>query len=174
MEFILATTEHLDEVCRITDEAKAQLRRMGVDQWQRGYPAREFWLADIESKRVWLAVEGERVLGAFLFQTAPDISYGTIDGAWLSNGPYATIHRVCVSDHCKGQGVAGAMFAHAFGMAREQGFPSVRIDTHEGNLPMQSALKKAGFQFCGGITLIGGCEDGNPRIGFEYLLSSPE
>ena len=170
MEFILARPEHLDEICRITDEAKAQLKRMGVDQWQRGYPAREFWLTDIETQRVWIAVEDDKVLGAFLFQTTPDASYGAIDGAWLTDGPYATIHRVCVSDACKGQGVAGKMFAHAFAMAREQGFPSVRIDTHEGNLPMQSALKKTGFHFCGGITLASGVEAGNPRIGFEYVL----
>ena len=170
MEFILATPEHLDEICRITDEAKAQLKRMGVDQWQRGYPAREFWLNDINAQRIWIAVENDKILGAFLFQTTPDASYADIDGAWLTDGAYATIHRVCVSDDCKGQGVAGKMFAHAFSMAREQGFPSVRIDTHEGNLPMQSALKKAGFRFCGGITLVGGVEAGNPRIGFEYIL----
>jgi len=47
---------------------------------------------------------------------------------------------------------------------------SIRIDTHEGNLPMQSALKKAGFIRCGRIFLQGGAEDGDPRIAFEKLL----
>jgi len=170
MDFIPATTEHLDEICRITDEAKAQLKGMGVDQWQRGYPSRDFWLQDIQIGRVWLATEDQQVLGAFLFQTTPDISYNKIDGSWLSNAPYATIHRVCVSDSCKGQGVAGRMFAHAMDMARKQGFASVRIDTHAENRPMQRALEKTGFRFCGTVTLIGGCEDGSPRIAFEYLL----
>ena len=80
------------------------------------------------------------------------------------------MHRVCVSDKCKGQGVAGKMFAKAFGLAAEHGLPSVRIDTHPENIPMQRALKKAGFEYCGEIHLKGGAEDGALRIAFEKLL----
>lgn len=173
MECIIAQLEHLEEMCCITDEAKAQLRRLGLDQWQKGYPSREVWLNDIAQESAWVAVEDGRVLGAFAFQTAPDASYGEIDGAWLTNMPYASMHRVCVSDDRRGQGVAGQMFAHGFAMARELGLASMRIDTHSGNLPMLAALKKAGFVPCGTIYLKGGCEDGDPRIGFERLLQKP-
>lgn len=170
MEFVLATVEQLDEMCRITEEAKAQLRRIGIDQWQSGYPSRAVWASDIENEMAWLAVEDGKVMGVFAFQTTPDISYGEIDGAWLTDTPYASMHRVCVSDDCKGKGVAGRMFGHGFAMAKEQGFASVRIDTHPGNLPMQHALKKAGFVLCGAITLKGGCEAGHGRIAFEKIL----
>ena len=37
MEFLLAAPQHLEEMCRITDEAKAQLKRLELDQWQKGY-----------------------------------------------------------------------------------------------------------------------------------------
>ena len=170
MEFKIAQMEHLEEMCRITDEAKAQLKRLGLDQWQKGYPSREVWLKDIAEQGAWVAVEEGRVLGVFAFQTTPDVSYGEIDGAWLTDTPYASMHRVCVSDDSKGKGVAGQMFAHGFAMARELGFASMRIDTHPGNLPMQTALKKAGFAPCGTIILKGGCEDGDSRIGFECIL----
>lgn len=170
MDFILAQTRHLGEMCRITAEAKSQLKRLGLDQWQKGYPSREVWETDIRNQAAWLAVENDRVLGAFAFQTTPDVSYGEIDGKWLTDGAYASMHRVCVSDDSKGKGVAGQMFAYGFAMAGELGFGSVRIDTHPGNLPMQRALKKAGFVPCGTIYLKGGCEDGNARIAFERLL----
>ena len=171
MEFILAEAKHLEELCRITDEAKAQLKRMGVDQWQKGYPSREVWEQDIRHQITWLAVEGEKVLGAFAFQTVPDASYAEIDGAWLTDGSYASMHRVCVSDDSKGSGVAGQLFGHAFALARAQGLPSMRIDTHAGNLPMRRALEKAGFVRCGTIYLReSGCEDGDPRIAFERIL----
>ena len=170
MEFMIARKEHLEEMCRITDEAKAQLRRLGLDQWQKGYPSREVWVNDIAEEGAWVAVENGRVLGVFAFQTTPDVSYGEIDGAWLTDAPYASMHRVCVSDDCKGKGVAGKMFAHGFALARQLGFASMRIDTHPGNLPMQTALKKSGFVPCGNLRLKGGCEDGDPRIGFEYIL----
>ena len=170
MEFILAQKEHLEEMCRITAEAKAQLRRLGLDQWQKGYPSREIWEEDIRNQMAWLAVEEAKVLGVFAFQTTPDVSYGEIDGKWLTDGAYASMHRVCVAKGCKGKGVAGRMFNYGFGLAKKAGFDSVRIDTHPGNLPMQHALKKAGFEMCGEIHLVGGCEYGAVRIGFEHLL----
>lgn len=172
MEFVTAAAEDLQEMCRITEEAKAQLRRLGLDQWQKGYPSREVWEEDIRNQAAWLAMEDHKILGVFAFQTTPDVSYGEIEGKWLTDGPYASMHRVCVSDDSKGKGVAGQMFRHGFCMAQALGFGSMRIDTHPGNLPMQRALKKAGFQPCGRITLKGGCEDGDPRIGFEKVLLS--
>lgn len=170
MKFELAQTKHLQEICLITEQAKAQLRSMGLDQWQKGYPSQAVWESDIALGSAWVAMEDKRVLGVFAFQTTPDPSYGEIDGAWLSDIPYASMHRVCVSDEAKGKGVAGEMFRRGFEMAVAAGFRSMRIDTHAGNTPMQKALNKAGFLPCGTIILKGGCEDGDPRTAFEKLL----
>ena len=41
MEFILAKSEHLDSMCEITNQAKTQLKSLGLDQWQKGYPSKE-------------------------------------------------------------------------------------------------------------------------------------
>lgn len=170
MEFITAAAEHIDAICRITDQAKAQLKGLGVDQWQRGYPNREVWLEDITKGAAWVAVEDGTVLGAFAFQTEPEPAYAVIEGAWLAELPYASLHRVCVADEYKGRGLAGRLFAHGIEMARELGLESVRIDTHQGNLPMQRAIARAGFTYCGVIRLVGGMEDGSERIAFELLL----
>lgn len=171
MEFVLAQPQHLEAMCRITHQAKASLKALGLDQWQKGYPSRQVWESDIEAGCTWLAVEDGQVLGAFAFQTAPDPSYAVIDGAWLTQGaPYASMHRVCVADEARGRGVAGAMFRHGFQLARALGLGSLRIDTHPGNQPMQRALSKAGFTPCGSITLVGGSEDGDGRIAYEILL----
>ena len=154
MEFIVARSEHLEAMCRITDQAKASLKALGLDQWQTGYPNREVWEDDIAKGITWLAVENGTVLGAFAFQTEPDVSYAVIDGAWLTDGaPYASMHRVCVANEARGRGVAGEMFRHGFALARALELGSMRIDTHPGNKPMQSALTKAGFIPCGGMKL---------------------
>lgn len=170
MEFKVASMEDLERMCEITEQAKRQLRELGLDQWQKGYPSREVWLQDIQEGCTYLAIMDEEVQGIFAFQTTPDPSYREIDGSWKTDGPYASMHRVCVADGCKGKGVAGQMFEKGFSLAREKGFPAVRIDTHPGNLPMQRALAKAGFQACGQIHLLGGCEDGDLRIAFEKVL----
>ena len=170
MKFILAQQEHLEDMCRITEQAKSQLKAMNLDQWQKGYPSKSVWETDIAQQTAWLAVENDSVLGVFAFQITPDPSYAVIDGHWLTDTPYASMHRVCVSDHCKGKGVAGSMFKYGFEMARALGFRSMRIDTHPENHPMQRALEKAGFIPCGNITLKGGCEDGDLRMAFEHIL----
>ena len=106
MEFVKASMKYLEQMCEITDQAKRQLAGLGLDQWQKGYPSREVWLSDIEEGCTYLAVDEEKVLGIFAFQTTPDPSYGEIEGKWLTDGPYASMHRVCVADGCKGKGVA--------------------------------------------------------------------
>jgi len=170
MEFAIAKQEHFAALCTITEEAKAQLKDLGLDQWQKGYPSPEVWQSDIEREITYVAVENGEVLGGFMFQTAPEISYANIDGAWLTDGPYASFHRVCVAERARGRGVVGQLFEHGFALARAAGLPSVRIDTHGGNLPMKRALAKAGFTPCGEIILVGGCEDGDPRIAYEKIL----
>jgi len=115
-------------------------------------------------------VENGAVLGGFMFSTDPDPSYAKIDGVWLTEGPYGSMHRVCVADAAKGKGVAGALFAHGFALARAAGMPALRIDTHGGNAPMKRALAKAGFTPCGQIILVGGCENGDPRDAYEIIL----
>lgn len=170
MEFSLAQPHHLEQICIITQQAKAQLKSMGLDQWQKGYPSKEIWETDIQNQMAWLAIEDDCILGAFAFQTSPDPSYYNIEGRWLTDTPYASMHRVCVSDSSKGKGVAGRMFAFGFEMARQLGFRSLRIDTHPDNIPMQRALSKAGFVPCGQIRLKGGCEDGDLRAAFERIL----
>ena len=170
MEFILAQSNHLEDICKITAQAKAQLKAMGLDQWQKGYPSAEIWKSDIENQSAWLAIENNQVLGAFAFQITPDPSYYEIDGAWLTSTPYASMHRVCVSDEAKGKGVAGQMFAFGFELASIAGLDSMRIDTHPDNKPMKRALEKAGFLPCGNIILKGGSEDGDLRAAFEKLL----
>lgn len=172
MEFTLAGQEHLTALCAMTEDAKDQLKRMGLDQWQKGYPSEAVWVSDIEKKITWVAVEAGRVLGAFMFQTAPEVSYAKIDGTWLTEGTaYASLHRVCVAEESKGKGVVGEMFRCAEELARKAGLASMRIDTHAGNLPMQRALEKGGFTPCGTIYLVGGAEDGDPRLAFEKILA---
>lgn len=170
MRFEKASLPYLERMCEITEEAKRQLRGLGLDQWQYGYPSREVWENDIHDGCTYLAIEENQIQGIFAFQITPDASYHVIDGKWLTEGPYASMHRVCVADEAKGKGVAGKMFAFGFDQAKKMGFSAMRIDTHPGNIPMQKALAKAGFQPCGKIHLVGGCEDGHLRIAYEKIL----
>ena len=173
MKIVPLQMEHVDRVCEITDQAKAQLAGLGLSQWQKGYPNRQIWESDVATGMGRAVVDDDgQVVAAYAFQTTPDASYFDIKGTWMTGitDPYASVHRVAVADGCKGQGIAKMIFAESFREAREQGFRSVRIDTHPGNEPMKRALAKSGFTQCGEITLVGGSEDGDLRIAFETML----
>lgn len=173
MTIIPLQAEHVDRVCEITDQAKAQLAGLGLSQWQKGYPNREIWESDVATGmgRVVIDEDG-RVLAAYAFQTTPDSSYFDIKGMWMTGiaDPYASVHRVAVADGCKGKGIARLIFEESFREARELGLRSVRIDTHPGNEPMKRALAKSGFTKCGDIVLAEGVEAGDGRIAFETMV----
>lgn len=171
MVFVQVREEHRTEILKITQQAKAALKRMGVNQWQKGDPNLITWSADIAAGNAWVAQAPDgRICGAYVFRLGEDPSYGALEGTWLTDRPYASIHRVCVSDEEKGRGVAGEMFSHACVLARHNGLSSVRIDTHRDNLPMQKALGKSGFVRCGRIILQEGKEAGDERIAYELLV----
>ncbi len=175
MKFEMAGESALPEIVSIMKDAKAQLRALGVDQWQYGSPNEAMWAEDIRLGRAVIALEDGKVAGAFAYVTGEDPSYRKIEGAWLTDGTaYATLHRVCVAQGMKGRGVAGALFGEAARLARAAGLRSLRIDTHPGNLPMQRAIGKFGFQKCGLIHLVGGAEDGHLRIAYEKPLDGAE
>ena len=172
MNIRLMRSDDLDDVMLITNMAKKQLAGLGLDQWQTGYPSLSVWLGDVAEETGYVVIDGHEVVGAFACMDAPDPSYEKIRGAWLTgdDASYVGVHRVCVRDGMKGKGIAGQIFAFGVKEAKRLGLPSVRIDTHPGNRPMQRALLKSGFELCGEITLVGGPEDGQLRIAFERLV----
>jgi GNAT superfamily N-acetyltransferase len=66
------------------------------------------------------------------------------EGGWLNAAPYGVIHRIAVAEAGRGKGVARFCFDFAFSRCG-----NLKIDTHRDNLPMQKALAKAGFAYCG-------------------------
>lgn len=171
MEVIAARPEHLDAIAAITERAQRAMAAMGLDQWQNGYPNRAVWEADIAAGGAYAALDEGRVVGALRYCDEPEASYAAIDGAWLTEGPYATIHRCVVDPDLRGRGIVGELFAFACAKAAAEGMASVRIDTHADNAPMQRAVAKAGFAPCGTIILAEGVEAGAPRLAFEKPLA---
>ena len=54
MEFRIAREKDLERMCEITAQAKAGLKNLGLDQWQKGYPSREIWKNDIKKMESFL------------------------------------------------------------------------------------------------------------------------
>ena len=65
----------------------------------------------------------------------------------------------------------GLILSYAADEAARNKKKSIRIDTHEENKAMQSALEKNGFEYMGELTLLSGSEEGDKRLGYEKLIS---
>ncbi len=160
----------LDSIIAIFAEARGTMAKLGIDQWQDGYPTREIAEEDIALSRSYLVeIDGE-VCATFVLQLGGDKNYDVIErGEWLSgneNCDYLAIHRVAIAVKTRGRGVAERIMSYAADFARERGLSSLRIDTHEGNVVMRQMLEKNKFTYCGIIYL----ENGDARVAYERKI----
>ena len=150
--------EDLPKIAEIYAQAKNFMKENGnPTQWKGDYPNEFDAEQDIEKGIGYVCVDGEDVVGVFAFIEGVDPTYVHIyDGAWLDDKPYAAVHRIATL--AQGKGVAKVCFDYCF-----QKCQNLKIDTHEDNLPMQKALIKNGFQYCGVIYL----PNGEKRIAYQ-------
>ncbi len=161
MEIRKAKTSDLEVVEKIYSDAKAFMRKSGnATQWSGGYPSRELILSDIEKEQLYVAVsEDGEIYASFVYFFGVDKTYVKIyDGEWKNDLPYGVVHRIAVAENAHGMGVARFCFDYAYNLCK-----NLKIDTHESNIPMQKALLKCGFEYCGIIYL----ENGESRIAFQ-------
>ena len=127
--------------------AREKMRAAGnPNQWGNDYPSTELITKDIQLGRNYLLLDNGDIAGTFVMLTDPDPSYSQIDGAWLNNAPYATIHRLASLEGYHG------IFAAVLDYVASR-YDNVRADTHQDNLRMQHLLLKHGFRYCGNILL---------------------
>ena len=163
----VAEKKDIDKVMQIIADARASIGRLGIDQWQYGYPTRDIIKEDIILERSFV-VEGEDgICATFALMMNGEPTYKKIYcGAWLTEGEYLALHRIAIESTHRGQGIAEAIMAFLDKYAQDNGYISVRVDTHEGNIPMRKMLEKNGFEYCGTIHLL----DGQPRVAYEKLV----
>ena len=140
-------------------------------QWGNTFPREEVILDDIRQQRTMLLVDEahgahylpfaarygwrggdeadgkERVLAQFALCTGEDPTYAHIDGAWLDDDSYVTIHRIASSGIVKGAA------KDCINWCIEH-YGNVRADTHPNNKAMQHVLESNGFARCGLIQLL--------------------
>lgn len=162
-----AESANIDEIMQIILDARASIGRLGIDQWQYGYPTRDIVIEDIELGRSYVVEDGE-VLGTFALIDDGEPTYDKIyRGEWLTEGNnYVAFHRIALAGKARGTGLASKIIEFIAGYAKENGFDSIRVDTHKGNIPMRKMLEKNGFSHCGTIHLA----DGQHRVAYEKVL----
>lgn len=158
MNIRLAKPEDLREIQDIYDLAKSFMREQrNMKQWVNGYPSDEILLKDIANNNLYV-VEEEEIKAVFALIYGDDPTYSYIEGKWLNDNPYGTIHRIASGKEFKDT----LKIVTKFALLKTN---DVRIDTHEDNAVMRHVVLKNGYKYCGVIYLA----NGDPR--FAYQLS---
>lgn len=155
-----ATAADLNNLQRIFSSARAYMTATGnPDQWTPDYPSDSLLLCEIAAGHCFAIEHDGSVCATFCFIEGDDPTYAEIEGNWLSNEPYATIHRIA-SD-----GTRGGIFHEVLEWGSKR-ISNIRIDTHEKNRPMLEAIRREGFSYCGVII----CHNGTPRLAFQKIV----
>ena len=157
-----ATPEDLPALGPVYAAARRFMAENGnPTQWSDRYPLTEDLEKDIGKGQLYVWAPDGAVHGAFVLQLGEEANYREIQGAWRSDTPYGTIHRVA-SD-----GAVPGLFAACMDFCRAR-VNHLRIDTHRDNGVMRHLILKHGFVPCGTIWV----EDGTPRLAYEWLAEA--
>lgn len=165
LALVKAREEDLPRVENLIDEARAALKSDGVDQWQGKDPTPEALLENIKAGCCYF-FKDDGVVGMAVLKVGDDPTYDVIDGKWLTDGDYLTIHQFVVESERKGEGISRRMMERIFAYAKFKGIPAIRIDTHADNFRMRGLIESTGFTYCGVITVA----DGTERVAYEQVM----
>ena len=157
-----AQSGDLPQILKIYDRARRFMAENGnPDQWGNVFPPTALLQQDIAVGRLFVSEDADGIHAAFAFIVGDDPAYATIrDGAWLSDAPYGTIHRLA------GDGVHRGIFEQCMEFCRENA-PDLRADTHADNRTMQHLLEKHGFVYCGIVNP----PDGGERMAYQLAVT---
>lgn len=162
-----------DTIMQIIDEAKAAMKKAHSPQWQDGHPNLTMITEDITREIGWVLMVNQQIGGYVAMQLTPDSAYKVItNGQWAQpDRPYATFHRVVISDRFRGRQLSKFLFTNLITLGLAKGFTNFRLDTHPVNAAMQGLAKSFGFQQRGEVQVDDKIDP--RRLAFELNLTQP-
>ncbi len=152
-----ATPDDLPLLEELYENARKLMTQSGnPNQWGNGHPPVEDLIRDCDNGNSYIVAEDGEIVGAFAFIVGEDPTYRVIEGSWLNNEEYGTIHRAASNGAAKG--VMSLIIDYCKDIV-----PNIKIDTHADNKIMRHILEKQGFTECGVIYVA----DGTPRIAYQ-------
>lgn len=152
--------EDLPRILEIYAYARGQMKQNGnPNQWKDDRPTADQVEKDCDNKTGYVLEEEGKIIGVFAFLLGEDPTYCKIDGAWLNDEPYGTVHRVASGG--QRSGILKEILSFC-----EKRAGNIRIDTHADNQIMRHLLEKYGYSPCGIIRIA----DGSPRIAYQKKI----
>ena len=111
-------------------------------------------------KRLFVIKDNNEILGVFALIQGIDPCYLNIEGQWLNDNEYITIHRLASSFKRKG------IFHQVVEYIKDNYKLDIRIDTHKNNTSMIKAIEHEGFVYTG-IIYVNNSSEHSPRNAYQ-------
>lgn len=172
MEIRKVNREEITSVMEIIEEGRALLKTTSK-QWQNGYPNTDSLLSDIDHGFLYGAYKEGTLVGVMaLVHDVFNVDYDEIEGKWVI--PYTekdlVIHRIAVKKEYHHQKVGDALMKFAYQYAKDHHIPSIKIDTHRKNIPMQKLCMNNTYHLSG-VIYIKRVEPDPSRLIFEKSIT---
>jgi len=155
-----STYDDLNDIENIFVYARQVMKDIGnASQWGDDRPDIQLVINDIENNSSYVVLDGDEIVGTFACIHGIEPTYLDIDGSWLDDDSYVTIHRIASNGKSNGVFDCAIDFASKFNK-------DIRIDTHKNNSIMLHLINKSGFIRCGVIVV----DDGTKREAFQKKI----
>jgi len=155
-----ATVEDLPVLHQLARVVANNMHELGIDQWSDTYPAYENFKSDMEKGALFVFKHQDQLLGSITLLPQNDPYY--VQLSWDSNHS-AVIHRLMVDPKAMRQHIGTLLMEFAILKAKQDGYETIKTDTHPDNFRMHKLILSCGFQLRGYMT-------GFHRNGYERKL----
>jgi len=162
---VKARESDLPVIWSILQDAIAQRKAEGSDQWQNGYPDEQTARDDIAAGNGYVFLQDDAIVAYAAIIIGVEPAYEAIEGRWLTDGRYAVVHRLARSSKTANKGIATRVLKAVEKLCIREGIPSIRLDTNFDNAAMLRILDALGYSYCGEIFF-----QGAPRRAYEKVL----
>jgi ribosomal protein S18 acetylase RimI-like enzyme len=146
-----ATLNDIPSIVQLIAEVVPVMNAAGNFQWDATYPNATVFQNDIASNQLWVADEDGDIAGIAAITTDQEPEYELV--GWDLNETAIVIHRLAVSIHHRGKGIAEQLMQQGEKEANRRGIKVMRIDTNSANKATRQLFPKLGYGFSGEIGL---------------------
>ncbi|TVP95795.1 MAG: GNAT family N-acetyltransferase [Acholeplasmatales bacterium] len=157
-----ATLQDLDRLDALALATILAMQAAGIAQWTENYPRKKHFQHDVERGALYVFEHDDDLLGAMVLYEENDPPYRSI--TWLRDRSIV-LHRLLIAPNNQQRGIASALLDYALQYGKNNGYQSLKIDTHPANYKMRAFLKKHHFHELDYIAPM-------HRIGYERLIES--
>jgi GNAT superfamily N-acetyltransferase len=147
----LATPNDMPGIMQLIAEVVTAMNAAGNFQWDSTYPNPAVFENDIALHQLWVADADGRIAGIAAITTDQEPEYAEV--GWDLAETAIVTHRLAVSVHHRGQGIAGQLLQQAEREAISRGIKTLRIDTNSNNKATRQLFPKLGYEYAGEIGL---------------------